>query len=244
MSHAVVRWLRIAHRGARTRAPENTLAAFEAATRLGVDAIECDVRLCADGVAVVIHDDAVDRTTDGSGPVAGLGLRDLRRLDAGGWFAPEFRGERIPTLEETLAWARGRCSLNLELKAERREADPAALAGGVAAALRRTRFRDYLVISSFAPPLLLAARAAMPTRRLGYLASRSVRGLARLHRRVALHSLHPHVRLASRRRIERGHRLGLRVYFWTANDRGLIRRLTDLGCDGVMTDDPSLFQSP
>lgn len=244
--------LRFAHRGARARAPENTLAAFEAAVRLGADVIELDVRLSADGVPVVIHDDTVDRTTDGEGRVGRLTVRDLKRLDAGGWFAPDFRGERIPTLEETLGWARGRCGLNLELKEATAHggakdagspAGAAAIAAAVAQAIRRTRARDLLIISSFSRTALAAARAAMPRARLGFLASRTMRGLTPLHRQVGLSSLHPHVRLASRQRVMLGHRLGLAVFFWTANDAPLIRRLLALGCDGVMTDDPALFQT-
>jgi glycerophosphoryl diester phosphodiesterase len=243
--------LRFAHRGARTRTPENTLAAFETALRLGVDAIEFDVRLSADGVAMVIHDETVDRTTDGEGRVGDRTLDELRRLDAGSWFAPEFRGERVPTLEETLHWARGRCGVNIEMKetgASRaaRTAPAAAgrisLAEAVGRAIRRTAFRDFLVVSSFAPPALAAARAAMPEARLGWLASRSLRGLAALHDRVRLYSLHPHVRLASLRRVRLGRRLGLKVIFWTANQARLVRRLVALGCDGVMTDDPAIFR--
>ncbi len=242
--------LRFAHRGARTLAPENTLAAFEAAHRLGIDAIEFDVRLSADGVAVVIHDETVDRTTDGDGRVGDLALEQLKRLDAGCWFAPEFRGEPIPTLEETLAWARGRCGVNIELKEARGRGAAtgspatrcASLAQAVARAIRRTAFRDFLVVSSFATPALAAARTSMPAARLGWLASRSLRGLASLHHRLRLYSLHPHVRLASPRRVVLGRRLGLRVFFWTANDVRLIRRLVGLGCDGVMTDDPALFR--
>src|SRR3989442_9967523 len=84
--------LRIAHRGASARAPENTLAAFKEAIRLGADSIELDAHLSADGVPMVIHDDSVDRTTNGRGAVAALTCRSLRRLDAGAWFSSRFRG--------------------------------------------------------------------------------------------------------------------------------------------------------
>ena len=92
-----------AHRGASASAPENTLAAFRAAEAAGAAGIELDVHLSADGVPVVIHDETVDRTTDGHGPVAALTLCRLRQLDAGRWFAPAFAGEALPTLEEILA---------------------------------------------------------------------------------------------------------------------------------------------
>src|SRR6266704_6290544 len=145
--------LRIAHRGASARAPENTLAAFAEAVRLGANAIELDVHLTADGVPVVIHDGTVDRTTNGRGEVAAMTLKDLRRLDAGAWFSSRFRGERIPTLEESLEFARGRCAMNVEIKeppARKRTAHgaaaaaPDAVARAVALAVMRTRFNDFL----------------------------------------------------------------------------------------------------
>ncbi|MBI1951460.1 MAG: glycerophosphoryl diester phosphodiesterase [Acidobacteria bacterium] len=247
------RLLRIAHRGASARAPENTLAAFREAIRLGADLIECDVHLSADHVPVIIHDETVERTTSGRGAVASFACSRLRRLDAGAWFSSRFRGERIPTLEEALECARGRCGLNIEIKepsgrrrraapAGRAAADPASVALAVSRALKRTGFRDLVIVSSFSPRALHAARASMPHVRLGFLASRSLRGLRAAHRRVGLYAVHPHVRLAALRRVRLAHRLGLRICFWTVNDVRLMRRLLALGCDGLMTDDPALFQ--
>jgi glycerophosphoryl diester phosphodiesterase len=92
----------LVHRGDCKSAPENTLPAFASAVRKGAHQIEFDVRLSRDGVPVIMHDATVDRTTDGAGRVAELTFRELRRLDAGSWFAPRFKGARIPTLRETL----------------------------------------------------------------------------------------------------------------------------------------------
>jgi len=255
---ATARPLRFAHRGASTRAPENTLAAFEEAIRLGVDAIELDVHLSADGVPVVLHDDTVDRTTDGRGAVASLTLAALKRLDAGAWFSPRFRGERIPTLEEALVCAQGRCGLNVEIKADApartagaaRRARPQApgvapqeVARAVARALSRTRFDGLLIVSSFSPPALAGAREAMRRVRLGYLASRTAAGVEALHRKIGLFSFHPHHRLATRRRIRAAQRLGLAVFVWPVNDARLLRALVARGADGLMSDDPLLFRA-
>jgi glycerophosphoryl diester phosphodiesterase len=92
----------IAHRGGATEAPENTLAAFRHALSLGIRYVELDVQMSSDGELVVIHDETLDRTTSGSGPVGDHTYEELRRLDAGSWFAPEYAGERIPTLREVL----------------------------------------------------------------------------------------------------------------------------------------------
>jgi len=246
--------LRIAHRGASARAPENTLAAFKEAIRLGADCIELDVHLSADAVPVVIHDDTVDRTTNGRGLVSALDSRQLRRLDAGAWFSSRFRGERIPTLEEAFECARGRCGLNIELKEpERRGApgslgrsagapDAGAVTRAVAGALARSDFKEPVIVSSFSAGALVRARAVMPDIAIGFLASRSLRGLGSLHRKIGLYAVHPHVRLAAARRVRLAHRLGLLVLFWTVNEARQMRRLLALGGDGVMTDDPAIFQ--
>src|SRR5262249_34236312 len=96
-------FMAIAHRGASSYAPENTFAAVDLALRMGVQHVELDVEATADDHIVVIHDDTVDRTTDGSGPVTGHTLESLRALDAGSWFGAEFAGQRIPLFDEVLA---------------------------------------------------------------------------------------------------------------------------------------------
>ena len=103
------------HRGDPESAPENTLRAFDAAAALGVDYIETDVQRTADGVLVLLHDDDLDRTTNGSGPVAQASSSDVRALDAGSWFAPGFSGERIITVEEFLAWVEAHDGLGAEI---------------------------------------------------------------------------------------------------------------------------------
>ena len=92
-------WIRIAHRGASGRAPENTLAAFKRAIELGVDAVELDLHGTADGEIVAIHDSTLDRTTDLHGHINETTLKTIQSADAGGWFDAEFAGESVPTLQ-------------------------------------------------------------------------------------------------------------------------------------------------
>lgn len=108
----------LAHRGFSKAAPENTPAAFRKAIELRPDFVECDVRQTKDGQLVVIHDKSVDRTTDGKGLVADMTFAELRDLDAGSWFGPDFAGERLPTLEEVLDLAKGQVVLVIEIKEE------------------------------------------------------------------------------------------------------------------------------
>ena len=107
----------IAHRGASFYAPENTLAAFELAADQGAAAIECDAKLTRDGKVILMHDDKVDRTTSGRGAARRFDLKAIRDLDAGAWFAPKYRGERVPTLDEAMAlWARRGLFPQIEIK--------------------------------------------------------------------------------------------------------------------------------
>ncbi len=108
--------LRVGHRGAKGHAPENTLASFQLGMEMGVTAVETDVHLSKDGEVVLIHDHTVDRTTNGHGFVKDLTLAELKKLDAGSWFAARFAGERIPTLTELLIWAKDKVGVAIEIK--------------------------------------------------------------------------------------------------------------------------------
>jgi glycerophosphoryl diester phosphodiesterase len=240
-------FLCFAHRGSSTRAPENTLVAFEEAIKDGADAIEFDVRRTGDGVPVVLHDATLDRTTSGRGLLKDVTLASLRRLDAGAWFGERFKGARVPTLKDTLDLCRGRVALNIEMKVDGlpggsagRLAEARALAGAVARTVAKSRFRDYLVVSSFDRSVLEAYRSASLKALLGLLVSRSAAAVGPVHRRLGLHAVHPHRRLASSRRLRSLHRRGLYAYVWGVDDTATIARLFRHGADGVMTDDPLL----
>ena len=166
-----------AHRGAAGLAPENTLAAFRMALDLGADGTEMDLQVTKDGIVVVIHDDTVDRTTDGRGRIGDLTLTEIKRLDAGAKFGPAFRGERIPTLRELIdlvkASGKDRFRLNLEIKfAEGREGQPADLEERVLAVLTETNFLDRVITQSFYHP------SAAKMKRLGARGARRPPGRA------------------------------------------------------------------
>ena len=144
------------HRGAMGYAPENTFASFERAIELGVDAIELDVHLTADGEVVVIHDHELDRTTDGDGILGEKTLAELKSLDAGRRFGDEYIGQRIPTLGETLEWARGRCVLDIEIKG-----GPWPYAGieaKVVDLIREHEMVDQTIVISFEHPTVARVR--------------------------------------------------------------------------------------
>ncbi len=232
--------IRFAHRGASALAPENTLAAFQAAVERGCSWIETDLRLTADGVPVLLHDASVDRTTGGRGSVGGMPLAEVKRLDAGGWFAPRFRGERIPTLAEALDWSRGRCGLNLEFKEEQR---PEELTAQVTRTVKDERALERVLFSSFRAADLRRLRAALLRARIAWLVSRNSRGLTDLVKREGISAVHPKDALVSRRIVRRCHRFGLGVHVWVVNRRARLLELESMGVDGVMTDDPRIFEA-
>jgi glycerophosphoryl diester phosphodiesterase len=154
----------VGHRGAPRRAPENTLASFAAALAIGVDAIELDVHLSRDGQLVVIHDRALERTTNGHGCVDDHSLAELKALDAGGWFGPAFAGERIPTLAEALTCIGDQAALQVEIKG--------ATDGVTEATIAMLRDQGRLagtMLTSFHLERLPLARALAPDLAIGAL---------------------------------------------------------------------------
>ncbi|MCC6569235.1 MAG: glycerophosphodiester phosphodiesterase [Anaerolineales bacterium] len=230
-----------AHRGASAYAPENTLAAFELAVTQGADAIELDVKLSADGRAVVIHDDTVDRTTDGAGRVKNLTLADLRALDAGSSFSEQYRGEKIPLLEEAFEAVGRRAFINVELTNYDTINDH--LVETVCMLVKKFNLQKRILFSSFNSKNLTKARGLMPDVPRGLLAVNDFRGVWQRSFMFAFgdyHALHPHVENTSPQQARRVHRMKRRVHVWTVNEEADMRRLFRWGVDGIFTDDPLL----
>jgi len=225
----------IAHRGASGTAPENTLAAFRRAVAVGADMIELDVQLSRDRAVVVLHDDTLDRTTDGTGPARARTLAELAVLDAGSWFAPAFAGERIPTLAQVLAAVR--LPVNVELKGGAEGLEEEALAVvATAGALAR------VVFSSFDRRLLERLRKRSAEAELAVLwERRRVDDALRLAQRVGARALHLRKDAVSRERVAAAARAGLAVRAWTVNDAEEMGRLVDAGVTGIFTDHPERF---
>lgn len=220
-----------AHRGASVLAPENTLAAFRAAENAGADGIELDVHLSRDGVAVVLHDETLERTSNGHGRVVRWSVAELGQFDAGGWFASAFSGERIPTLEQVLDWAGERLRLNIEIKT--------AAAGSAVLRLLRDFPDSRVLISSFDHRLLAGLRRQSAALSLGFLGdSRFWRGGVRRAVAAGAESFHPRADLVSRQLLLACRRAGLAVYPWTVDAPADVRRFMLLGVDGFFTNDP------
>jgi glycerophosphoryl diester phosphodiesterase len=226
----------IAHRGASGSAPENTLPAFERAIALGADMIELDVQLTCDGEVVVIHDWTLDRTTTGSGLVREQTLGAIRRLDAGSWFDPRFRGARIPTLAEVLAAVA--LPVNVELKPagdDGLEARCLAVVEGAGADAR-------IVFSSFELAALERLRRCSPAATIAVLwETGPLPEALRAIRRVGARALHLRKDAATTATLAALAAEQVPVRVWTVNDPGEMARLTAAGVEGLFTDHPERF---
>jgi len=228
----------VAHRGGLALAPENTLAAFANAVKLGCNWAELDVRESKDGALIVMHDSTVDRTTDGTGAVAELSLRQLKKLDAGAKFSKKFAGQRIPTLEQVLRAVRGKLNMLVEIKAK-------GIEEKVAAALRKTRMDRSAVVICFDPGVLVRVKqvaAEMPTGLLLSLRAPKEPGpLISLARRLRASLIMPSHEGVTRDLIEKAHAARLLVRTWSVNDAKRMEELLDIGVDGIGTDRPDVL---
>jgi glycerophosphoryl diester phosphodiesterase len=236
----------IAHRGGSGVRPENTLEAFAHAVTLGVDGVECDVRLLADGRAAVIHDPTLERTTDGAGPVAALTSADLARIDAGYAFQPDagfpFRGHgcRIPLLGDVLAIT-GSLQVLIELKT----ADE-ALAQEVAREIAAVRAEARVIVGSFHSDAIAHMRRLMPSVRRGANREEILSGVAGAPiRGGGFHSFQvpehfDGARVVTEPFVARAHSLGTKVIVWTVDHEDDMRRLLSWGVDGLITDRPDI----
>jgi glycerophosphoryl diester phosphodiesterase len=227
----------IGHRGAAAAAPENTLASLRKARNLGATWVEFDVKLTRDGVPVLMHDERLERTTSGRGQVAHTSLEELEKLDAGGWFGPAFRGERVPTFEAALALcAELGLGINVEIKpCPGREVETARVAVEV---LRRDwpAAMPAPLISSFERVCLAVARDLAPELPRGYLAG----GLPlRWREKLATYgcrTLHLSARRIGARQRAAVLAAGVPLLLYTVNQPSRARRLLEAGVAAIFTD--------
>ena len=217
----------IGHRGVAGLEPENTLRSFEKAIELGVDYVECDVRLTADGWPVLMHDETVDRTTNGSGAVAQMAFAHVRQLDAGG-------GERVPTLEEFLDLIQGKVKAHVELKGDGSE-------DAVLRLLDARGGRDDVVLTSGDTQKLRRVRALNGKVTLEHIFSQPPPdAIQRAHsakaKRVSTHFSH-----ATADFVEACHAAFLEVIAWPPNTEATMQAMIDLGVDYICTDRPDIL---
>ncbi|MGD9482565.1 glycerophosphodiester phosphodiesterase family protein [Streptomyces sp. TRM70308] len=216
--------LTVGHRGVMGVEPENTLRSFRRAEAEGLDVIELDLHLSKDGELVVMHDAAVDRTTDGTGRVDELTLAELRGLDAG-------LGERVPVFEEVVDAVRA------PLQAEIKDAAAARVLAGV---IRRRALHERVSVISFHDAALRETRELLPTVPLALVTGRSTPTAPERAALLGARTVSCELRHLDAATVERCHAAGIAVLSWTVNTPAELSRARELGLDGVVTDLPAI----
>ncbi|MBA3532561.1 MAG: glycerophosphodiester phosphodiesterase [Ardenticatenales bacterium] len=257
--------LNIAHRGARSLAPENTLAAARKAFELGADMWELDVGLTADGVPILVHDSTLERTSNvaeifperAPWRLHEFTMAEYRKIDFGGWFNEQdpfgqiragavsrhdqesYVGEPAPTLEEALRFTRQHgWRVNVEIKDMTGTAGDATIVEKVVALIEESKMRGQVLLSSFNHDYLRRARTLAPHLALGALVEERVDDPAALLRQLDAQFYNPHLGVISLEEIAPLRAQGVDVNVWTVNDEALMRRLMEAGVSGLFTDFP------
>ncbi len=210
-------------------APENTLVSFKKAIELGVDMIELDVHVCKTGELVVIHDETVDRTTNGHGYVAEMNLQELQKFDAG-------KGEHIPTLREVLEFIDRKIKINIELKGKK-TSQPTCKVIEEYVRDRQWRYDDFLV-SSFDYDELRVCRTLNRSIPLGVLISEQQFNYAQITKELSAKAVIPEYLLVNEKYVNDAHERGLQVMVWTVNEKNNIARMKQMGVDGIISNFP------
>ncbi|RLE54692.1 MAG: glycerophosphodiester phosphodiesterase [Candidatus Methanomethylicota archaeon] len=213
----------VAHRGASAYEPENTLRAIKRAIEIGADAIEIDVRISRDGYAVVIHDETVDRTTNGTGKVSELTLRELKNLDAG-------LGEKIPLLNEVLDYIAGKTVLFIEIKVE--EAIKPTLKE-----VEKRNLWNSVLFTSFNKEHLIDILNYNPKALTGLIYIKHTDGIIRA-KKIGAKAVLPFHRLATKKAIAFARKLKLMVIPWTVDNFNIAETLKSHGANGIVTNMP------
>lgn len=224
---------KIGHRGACGYCPENTLASMRKAIELGCYGFEFDIQLSRDGIPVVIHDDTLERTTNGRGKVSDFTLEELQKLDAGN---AEFVGEKIPSLSEVIAMVDKRTNLFIELKAEN-SAKP--VADIIRHAIQNLGWKsEQFFICSFNHLQIVEMRSYLPEVRTGALLVGIPVTLAQIAVEAGAWSLNPAIYHTNQALVDDAHARGLKVLVWTADKPEEIARARTLGVDGIFSNFP------
>jgi glycerophosphoryl diester phosphodiesterase len=235
-------WI-IGHRGYPAKYPENTIAAFQGAVGAGVKMIELDVMLSRDRKLVVIHDERLERTTNGKGAVTDYTLAELKRLDAGSWFDAAFSGQQLPELSEVLELVNGRTYANIEIKSSAYEPHHPtdAVEKQVVELLRQKKLLDKAMVSSFEVHILeqVAAMKAPPA--IAFISEEPAgKNTVDMCARLNVFSWHPDCKIVTPAQVEMMHAHGIKVFPWTVNELEDFHAMRDMNVEGVITDDPML----
>jgi glycerophosphoryl diester phosphodiesterase len=229
----------IAHRGFSGEAPENTLAAFRKAIEVGSDMLELDVHLSKDKEIVVIHDENLERVTNGQGKVTDFTLKDLKKLDAGFRFGPPFSGERIPTLKEVLQLTQRRILVNIEIKSPSQGQYPMVeLVDRVLREVIKEKMLNQVIFSSFNPMALERIKTREPRAWVALLYHKDWNSLREITAGESFFILNLRRNFLTKEKITKIHQEGMKVNVYTVDSEEEMEQFIRWGIDGIITNQP------
>lgn len=241
----------ISHRGANREAPQNTLPAFKKSIEIGVDGFETDIHLTADGVPVICHNYTIDETSDGHGNVKEMTFEQLRTHDFGSYFHEKFKGTTLPSLEEFLSLCETADIeiMNIEIKPPL-DGNMEIVAKTIDAVKAHGLF-DKLLISSFDANVLVECKNVDPKCKTGYLYAPNkahfytnmIFGYVEYAKKIKADYLHPHFISVTKQYVKKLHKNGIKVNVWTVNKPETVKKLLEMGVDGIITDVPQMVNA-
>lgn len=236
----------IGHRGASAYYPENTMSGFKAAYEMGAEMIELDILLSKDGIPVVIHDETLDRTTNGTGKVIDYTFDELAKLDAGSWFSEEHSDERIPALEEVLKFAKGKIALNIEIKTE---AVSNELEGGIEERalemVKKYDMQDYVLFSSFDYRAIAHLKELDVNIAVALLYEKEQSGNNGPNQLVSTYNadaFNCSYRQFSKKWASETSEAGIPVFVYTVNSKRRMKKMIKRGVSGIFSDKPDVLK--
>jgi len=236
----------VAHRGASGYAPENTMAAIKKAITMGVDMIEIDVQLSKDNEVVLMHDLTVDRTTNGKGKVRDLYLEEIKKLDAGKWFSSEFSGEKVPTLEEVIQAINGQCKLLIEVKHVKSKKQE--IENKIVQLINKYNAYNWCIVQSFETQVIKNIQALDKSIECHKLVTMNISVLplhidsriktGTIYKYKNVQSINPYFKMLNKRKVKKIHSYGQKVITWTVNEPEDMKRMIEMGVDGIITNYP------
>lgn len=227
----------IAHRGGSSWAPENTIAAFAKSLDAHADGVELDIHRCKSGELIVIHDETLERTTNGKGYVKDKTLDELKKLTAGRWFGEEYAGEKLPVLDEVLKLVNGKMIVNIEIKNSPIEYP--GIEDDLAKVLQDYKYPDKILISSFDHELIRRIHNKMPQYQVAFLDAGIIADVGEYAEKLGAKAWNAGFSELRADAVERAHKSGLAVNVWTVDGRKKWDQAMDMKVDGIVTDDPA-----
>ncbi len=231
----------IGHRGAMGHAPENTMASFHMGYEMGSDVIELDIHMSRDGQLIVMHDGDVSRTTNGSGHIKDMTLAEIESLEAGSQFGSDFRGERVPVLQEVLVGAKDKVPLVVEIKGDLHPAE--GIEEKLVFLLREQEMLGRVMAISFHHTSVKRVKELEPSVATGVLFTGRLVNSVEAARAARADSVRPSWKYWSTELIDEVHSAGLTASTWTVNDEETMEYLVGLGIDSIGTNYPDRLRA-